>query len=305
MIDIFSGVTGLLHKLWSKESPDPVFVHHQTLQNNAKKAIDELNQKDGIEIKKNRFVTKSEIRNIFRTEEEMGLIIDYLKSIEKCDTCSVNDVIYIKFNLQKGHAKVEEDDCSLLKLHILSKSTLNEINALEKLILVSKQSIREKLKSGSRTQAKYELKRLKRMEATVEKKLTILNNLEIIVESIETASSQIDVMNAYKAGVKALKSEIRKNETVENAAEIMDDVNDYIDKVKEISDILSAENMAYDTSEDELNEELEKLLNEEATQEELIKTLNNLDLVEHNPDEARLPTKQKNLEKLSSLEYST
>ena len=162
----------------------------------------------------------------------------------------------------------------------------------------------KKLKSGSRTQAKYELKRMKRMEATIEKKLTVLNNLELIVEGIETASSQVDVMNAYKAGVIALKNQLGRNESVENATEIMDDVNHYIDKVKEIADILSAEANG-DTGDDDLNEELENLLNEGSTQEELIKTLDNLDIADHEPDDAYSFKEQKKLKKSTSFEYST
>ena len=103
----------------------------------------------------NKFIPRTQLLDIFSTEEEMDLIIDYLKSIERCDTCSVNDVTYIKLSEQKSFVqKVCEDDLNLLKLHILSKSSLNEIKSIESSVSESKQSIKEHLKSGSRTQAK-------------------------------------------------------------------------------------------------------------------------------------------------------
>ena len=299
------GATGLLHSIWSKQPSEPIFVHIQTLQANAKKALDKLSHKSGVEVKKNKFIPRTQLLDIFSTEEEMDLIIDYLKSIEKCDTCSVNDVIYIKLSEQKSFVqKVSEDDLNLLKLHILSKSTLSQMKSLESSVSESKQSIKEHLKSGSRTQAKYELKRMKRVQATLEKKLIVLNNLESIIDSVESASSQIDVMQAYKAGAMALKNELQKNDSPESAAKTMDDVNYYMNEVKEISDILSTEVFA-DTSDDQLNEELEMLLKEENKQEELINSLNDLEIVSHEPEMEGFDDKRRINKKLTEFDYST
>ena len=300
-----SGATGLLQSIWSRQSSEPIFVHIQTLQANATKALDELNHKSGVEVKKNKFIPRTQLLDIFSTEEEMDLIIDYLKSIERCDTCSVNDVTYIKLSEQKSFVqKVCEDDLNLLKLHILSKSTLSEIKSIESSVSESKQSINKHLKSGSRTQAKYELKRMKRVQATLEKKLIVLNNLESIIDSVESASSQIDVMQAYKAGARALKNELQKNDSPESAAQTMDDVNYYMNEVKEISDILSTEVFA-DTSDDQLNEELEMLLKEANKQEELINSLNDLEIVSHEPEMEGFDDKRKITKKLIDFDCST
>ena len=298
------GATGLLHSIWSKQSSEPIFVHIQTLQANAKKALDRLNRISGVEVKKNKFISRFQLLDIFSTAEEMDLIIDYLKSIEKCDTCSVNDVIYIKLSEQKSFVqKVSEDDLNLLKLHILSKSILSEIKNLESSVSGSKKSIKEHLKAGSRTQAKYELKRMKRVQTTLEKKLIVLNNLESIIDSVESASSQINVMQAYKAGAMALKNELHKNDTPESAAKTLDDVNYYMNEVKEISDILSTEVFA-DTSEDQLNEELEMLLKEENKQEELINSLTDLEIVSHEPEMEGFDDQLKINKKLTDFDYS-
>ena len=256
-----------------------------------------MKKKEGFDVKKNKFVSKHEIVDIFHDEAEMDLIIDYLKSIERCDTCLVNDVIFIKFNSEKPCVqKVNEDEMNLLKLHILCKSISSEIKTLEHSVSESKKAIKQHLMARSRTQAKYELKRMKRDEATMEKKLIVLNNLESITDSVESASSQIDVINAYKAGSVALKNELKRNKSAEKAAEILDDVNYYMNEVKEISDILSNE-ASLDTSDDDLNEELDKLLKEESKQDDLVKQLDDLEIAAHEPEVINLDDGSKNSHK--------
>merc|ERR1712038_2125365 len=117
----------------------------------------------------------------------------------------------------------------------------------------------------------------------MEKKLIVLNNLETIIDSVELASSQIDVINAYKAGSVALKNELKRNESAEKAAEILDDVNYYMNEVKEISDILSND-ASIDTSDDDLNEELDKLLLEDSNQDKLVEQLDDLEIAAHEPE---------------------
>ena len=54
------------------------------------------------------FLPKDNIQETFKTDQEMEVVIDYLKSIENCDMCSVDDVIYIKFSPQRTNVKVDQ-----------------------------------------------------------------------------------------------------------------------------------------------------------------------------------------------------
>ena len=111
-------------------------------------------------------------------------------------------------------------------------------------------------------------------------------------------------MQAYKAGALALRNEVQKNDSPETAAKTLDDVNYYMNEVKEISDILSTEVLA-DTSDDQLNEELEMLLKEENKHEELINSLNDLEIVSHEPEMEGFDDKRKINKKLTDFDYST
>merc|ERR1719273_95882 len=103
---------------------------------------------------------------------------------------------------------------------------------------------------------------MKRNEIVLEKKLTILDNVDNIVQQIDAASENKDVMTAYSAGLEALKNKLSSGKTVEETLELVDDMKDYIDQVQEISEAVSSDS-AYSReifSDAALNEELEKLI---------------------------------------------
>ena len=231
----------MFHKLWSKEIGEPTYIYVKSLKSNAKKALETWIKMDTIKVRKMMFLTKSQIQGAFKSEEEMEVVIDYLKSTENCDICVVDEVIYVKFCPNKNIVKVNEQDIKLLRLHSFNKAILEEIRALEHSISDTRLSIKRLLKTDSRSQAKQHLKRMKRMQNTLEKKLAVLNNVEHITEGIEAASDQIDVVNAYKAGLSALKNELGRSEMEEDVTELMQDMNYYMKKVTEISDVISGE----------------------------------------------------------------
>ena len=300
----------MFHKLWSKEVSEPTYVYGKILKSNAKKALETWIKMDTIKVSKLMFLTKGQVQDAFQSEEEMEVVIDYLKSIQSCDICVVDEVIYVKFCPNRTNVKVKEHDINLLRLHRLNKATLQEIKVLEHSISDTRLSIKRLLKTDSRSQAKLHLKRMKRMQTTLEKKLAVLNNVELITEGIETASDQIDVVNAYKAGLSALKNELGRSEKEEDVTELMQDMNYYMKKVTEISDVISGECIldSDDTITDaELNKELDSILSDEShsKEEELIKTLDSLTIANHDPSDAKLlKNKEKNNSNASTLEYS-
>ena len=239
------------------------------------------------------FITKNEASHSFKSDEEMNIVIDYLKSIEKCDSCIINDVIYIKFSPNHHNVKYCEKDMNLLKLQSLRKKILQQTSELQNTISSTRLSIKLHLKNQSKSQAKYELKRMKRTQTNVDKKLAVLNNLEQIIEGIDSASDQVQVVNAYKDGLCALKKELGTNENVEQVAEIVEDLNYYTNKVTEISDLISGQSITNGsdiTSDEELNEELEMLLSNEneVHDEDLLKQLQKLTVCNNDPNNVML-----------------
>ena len=239
------------------------------------------------------FITKNEASHSFKSDEEMNIVIDYLKSIEKCDSCVINDVIYIKFSPNHHNVKCCEKDMNLLKLQSLRKKILQQTSELQNTISSTRLSIKLHLKNQSKSQAKYELRRMKRAQTNLDKKLAVLNNLEQIIEGIDLASDQVEVVNAYKDGLCSLKQELGTNANVEQVAEIVEDLNYYTNKVTEISDLISGQSITNGsdiTSDEELNEELEMLLSNEneVHDENLLKQLQKLTVCNNDPNDVML-----------------
>ena len=275
------------------------------LKSFCKPTIQNWSKKDSIQIGNFMYITKNEASHSFKSDEEMNIVIDYLKSIEKCDSCIINDVIYIKFSPNHHNVKCCEKDMNLLKLQSLRKKILQQTSELQNTISNTRSSIKLHLKNQSKSQAKYELKRMKRAQTNLDKKLAVLNNLEQIIEGIDLATDQVEVVNAYKDGLCSLKKELGTNENVEQVAEIVEDLNYYTNKVTEISDLISGESVMNGpeiTSDEELNEELEMLLSNEneAHDENLLKQLQKLTVCNNDPNDVMLLEDQTIKKKLDS-----
>ena len=289
----------MFRKIWSKEESQRIYIHEKVLKANAKTFIETYPKKDVIEIGNFKFLSKCDIRDSFENEEEMNVVIDYLKYIERCDTCSIDDSTFIKFSHTITNVKISEKDTNLLRLHILKKRVLQQTKDLEYSISSTRSSIKALLKNQSRSQAKLQLKRQKRMQNTLDKKLIILHNLELILEGIESASDQADVVNAYKAGLTSLKNVLGRNENEEQVSEILEDMNYYMTKVAEISEAITGDNVidgVESISDADLNEELETLLacENSSKDDDLIRTLNHLSVVTGDPKENKLKEKEVN-----------
>ena len=260
------------------------------LESLANNVVDNWTKKDCLKIGKFLFLTKSAVRDCFKSEEQMNVIVDYLLSTNICDICTIDDVIYIKFSQSSINVKFSDQDSNLLKLHSLRNTILQQTKDLEKNISDVRISIKRLIRDGSKSQAKVQLKRMKRMQSTLEKKLTILDNIERILQSIESASDQAEVVKAYKAGIDALRNELGRSENKEEASELVQDIKYYIDEVAEISDAISGEGIldgGDPISDTEINREFEMLLSDESLSHDndLIRALNDLKVVNEDPNE--------------------
>ena len=93
--------------------------------------------------------------------------------------------------------------------------------------------------------------------------------------------------------------------------ELMEDINYYMKKVTDISDVISGE-CILDTddaiTDAELNKELDSLMSDEppSKEEELIKAIDSLTVANHDPSNTKLlKVQKKNNLNISSLEYSS
>ena len=285
------GASDLFRMVWPNDETNSVYVSRKMLESKAKSVLDNWNKMDVLKIRNFLFVAKSEVSDGFKTDEEMKLILDYLISIKNCDICTIDNVVYIKFtSSSESDVRYSDQDINLLRLHILNKKLTQEVNNLEKSVLDLKSKVKELLRDGSKSQARLQLKRMKRLQNTLDKKLIILENVDVILQNVETASEQVEVVRAYKAGLEALKKEFGRSDNKDEVLELVEDIKYYTDEVTEISHVISGESSLNNEdliSDSELEEELEVLLSNEtiSSDDQLLKTLNNLKVVNEDPIE--------------------
>ena len=239
------------------------------LETNSRTILTKLPTNENIlKVDKFSFIKKTDIETDIANANELDLILEHLFSVNACDIATIDDVIYVKFSQtwSRNSAKVVflNDDKNALKLRILHSNLMQQTSELEETVRKLKYSIKTLLASGSRSQAKLQLKRMKRNEIMLEKKLTILDNVDNIVQQLDAASENKDVMQAYSAGLEALKNQLSSGKTVEETLELVDDMKEYIDQVQQISEAVSSDSAhsSETFSDAALKEELEKLINE-------------------------------------------
>lgn len=137
------------------------------------------------------------------------------------------------------------------------RSTLDLINSkskqLEKQITNSHDTAKKYAKQGDKKSAMLALKKKTLYTKNLEKLEGQRLNLEMQIINIETMGINKEIINSMKSGNDLMKS-FQKENAVENIDDIVDDIQENMDKFNEITDALSTPLVQMD--EDELESEL-------------------------------------------------
>ncbi|XP_064203434.1 charged multivesicular body protein 7 [Anguilla rostrata] len=124
------------------------------------------------------------------------------------------------------------------------------------------------LREGKKSQALWCLRGRKRMEKRADRLYAQLETIKGILDRIAHSQTDRLVMQAYQAGVAALRVSL-KDVTVERAESLVDQIQELCDSQDEVNQTLAGaalDSSGVDT--DELEEELKSLLDESATDEQ-------------------------------------
>ncbi|XP_054906807.1 charged multivesicular body protein 7 isoform X3 [Poeciliopsis prolifica] len=125
-----------------------------------------------------------------------------------------------------------------------------------------KEEARILLRDGKKTQALRCLRGRKRVEKRADGLFAKLESIRGILERIAQSQTDKMVMQAYQAGVSALRMSL-KDVTVERAESLVDQIQDLCDTQDEVNQTISSGvTAAVDEDMDELEEELKALLDE-------------------------------------------
>lgn len=120
------------------------------------------------------------------------------------------------------------------------------------------ENAKKKLHDGDKKGAMFELKRKKFYEAETEKYMTVMINIEHNINMLESAVIDSEIFDAYKSTTIAMK---QNQINIDNVDDIMDELEDNMDKNKEIGEAISRPLYNY-VREDDINNEFEMLMAE-------------------------------------------
>lgn len=124
-----------------------------------------------------------------------------------------------------------------------------------------KEEARILLREGKKSQALRCLRGRKRVEKRADNLFAKLESIREILDRIAQSQSDKMVMQAYQAGVAALRLSL-KDVTVERAESLVDQIQELCDTQDEVNQTISSGVTAADEDMDELEEELKSLLND-------------------------------------------
>ncbi len=199
----------------------------------------------------------------------MGSLLNCIKGSRENDKSNINKLDNVEHAILK--AKRARDE---IKKYIkrMENSSLNQKNLAK-----------ENIKKGNRDKAKLCLGRSKAYDVQVDVGRGQLNLLEeqiIQLDQIKVEESAINVLKSGNELLKKLQSEI----SIDKWENIRDDMNEMRDQQKEIQQFLQNQGISEAEYEDEINEEMEKLMKITGT--------SNINKEEELPDISKKPKKE-------------
>lgn len=192
------------------------------------------------------------------------------------------------------------------------QDAIQKLRDTEEILMKKTEFLEKKIESEIATARKHgtknkrmalqALKRKKMYEKQLQQVDGTLSTLEYQRESLENATSNVEVLSTMEHAAKALQA-AHKQIDVDKVHDMMDDIAEHAQMVDEISDILAkSNNLNYDIDEDELLAELEELEQEDLNEELLKIAPPPVDVVV--PPLAPKRTKKKGVETDTSREFA-
>ena len=167
---------------------------------------------------------------------------------------------------------VEEVDKGITQMKVTIAHLKKQEEVLERAIASRTEQAKKSVLQGRRQHAMGLLKRKKILEGVLEKRAQSLYTLTDILDSIHSAKTTKQVLDAYSIGAESLQSYNKEHGlTVEKVESVMDNLDDALANQREVDDALMAVggelSLADAMEDDTLLEELEELEKEEKEKE--------------------------------------
>ena len=174
------------------------------------------------------------------------------------------------FSKDKKESRINSHDKAVLDLKLQRDKLQQYQKRIELTLETDRQMAKKLLSEGKKDRAKLLLRKKKYQESLLTRTDGQLDNLQTLVNDLEFAQVEQQVVNGLKTGNEALK---KANEmlSITEIEQIMDDTAEAIEKQKEIDLLISGQLSAED--EDDVLAELDELVAAEANEAEVEKDI--------------------------------
>lgn len=201
-------------------------------------------------------------KDVCADQSTLGVALLQLQREKKAAVSLHDGVKIVKFcrALQERVSPLSDVDLGVLQLQRSERLLEERLQTLGEKAEGLKEEARVLLRQGKKTQALRSLRSRKQVEKRVDNLSNQLESIRGILDRIDQSSTDKTVVQAYQAGVAALKLSL-KDVTLESAENLVDQIQELCDTQDDVNQTISSLGAA-DDDKAELEEELESLLKE-------------------------------------------
>ncbi|KAK9508710.1 hypothetical protein O3M35_006202 [Rhynocoris fuscipes] len=203
------------------------------------------------------------------TIETAELILHWLKLNGKATSCIIDNHELIKFTISTtADRNITDREIAEFKLIKSKKSLMQSVNVLEKEKEKALNEAKEYLSKGMRQAAKSSLRKKKALDECIIKRITTMDNLDLLITRMRDTHSDAEVFDSYKTGLAALKTTFKETGLTED--NVMDTMND-LEEINEMQDEIqnALAHQLQPNNDEDLEEELSSILTNAKLEEEL------------------------------------
>lgn len=259
----------------SVEEESKEFVVNSAVRNQSKLLIQHIHNTFGDK----RIISMDQLmseQNNFEgiSREAMLIVLHHLSTVENriyieenlnAAAASHHHKLLLKFaEPHKAAEPITETERALYNLEQTEKFLLEQIEKKENKLTEVMALVKSSLKEGRNIVAKTHLRKKHMLEADLTKTVGILDNIQMMLQRVNSSEGDKDILNTYKIGSDAIKTAFAENGIdVDKCHDIIEDMQDIYAQQEEFESAISEPIRKQNEDDALLEKELMEMLNEE------------------------------------------
>ncbi|KIO28038.1 hypothetical protein M407DRAFT_72413 [Tulasnella calospora MUT 4182] len=208
---------------------------------------------------------------------DVDVVLKYLERDARVVIVEKNAVKFVEPADEEAIAEgITEVDLGVLEMKTTLQKLADQISEIERQIQERLDKIGEHLRRGSKNIALTYLRSKKQLEELLAKRLNTQETLQTVLNKIESAATEVEIMKAYDTSARTLRAVLQNpllqqesiEATMERMADVLADHKEIEDAISLGNDLAASSAGVPDADDDELKDELEMLIAEQKKEEE-------------------------------------